>query len=204
VTSARYNRAVVRSALHRPGAAEADLIRYMELQPTDADDADARALLAWVQRGAGAPSPGAAFALGVLVPGGGQYYTRRPLLGTTLLGLAGAAVATGYLHERTTILCRQPDPDGGCPSDQVSDTRTERPWLVPAIGAAAALTLASAIEAAIHAGHTRRPPQAVGRSAAPAGAAERVRLIQHGGSTAVRIDLLHIRVGGPPRGDRSP
>jgi tetratricopeptide (TPR) repeat protein len=154
---ARYNRAIVRMALGQDAAARADLVAYLELEPRAPDAAQVRQFLGptaagptgpWATAAAPArPRASTAFIIGALVPGGGQYYTGRPTLGAAVTALAGGVVAAGVLHRRTTIHCRDAQADI-CPEDMISSRDTERPLLLPAIGAAAGLALVAAIEAA--------------------------------------------------------
>jgi hypothetical protein len=99
------------------------------------------------------PSPGGALALGV-VPGMGQYYTGRPLIGTVVLSLAAGAVAAGALYKEVTVHCLTPSA-GSCAPDQVIDETSKRPYLWAAIGAAGVITAAGAIEAFVRARRTR-------------------------------------------------
>lgn len=148
--AAVYNRGLVRALLDRPGPARADLERYLALEP-GASNADAvRRYLAILAADEG-PGPNRALIAGTLIPGAGQFYTRRPLLGTLVLGSAAGAVAAGYLTERTTIRCRVANPDGSCPPDQIASTATERPYLVMAVGVAAGVAIGAAIEASLYA-----------------------------------------------------
>ncbi|MDX1675050.1 MAG: hypothetical protein R3314_09680 [Longimicrobiales bacterium] len=158
-----YNRAIVRLAMERPLEVRSDLRRYLQLRP-DGEDADViRAALevparAWTSR-----SPGAAFVLGAVLPGAGQYYTGRTWYGLAVTGLVAGSIVTGYFFKQTTIQCRAPDPSGDCPQDAIVSRETTRPLLVPALGVGAGLMLVTAIEAAIHAGG-RGPPLTVAGS----------------------------------------
>jgi hypothetical protein len=100
--------------------------------------------------------------LGVVFPGMGHYYSGRSLGGTLVLAAAGAAVATGVLFKTVTVRCLNPSVGGGdCPPGDVVGEETSRPYLVPALGAAAAVTVVAAVEAFV---------RARGRRAAAAGA----------------------------------
>jgi tetratricopeptide (TPR) repeat protein len=194
---ARYNRAIVRMALGQDGAARADLLAYLELEPRAPDAAQVRQFLGptapgttgWATAAAPArPRASTAFIIGALVPGGGQYYTGRPTLGAAVTALAGGVVAAGILHRRTTIHCRDAQADI-CPEDMISSRDTERPLLLPAIGAAAGLALVAAIEAATRVNGASQPhressPSAVGSTRLrPSGD------LQYDGS-ALRIELV--------------
>jgi len=151
-----YNRAVVLERVGRVPESLADYRRYLELTPSDIDP-----VVAAVTERIGmleglvalpTPSPSGALTLGVLFPGMGQYYSGRSLGGTVVLGAAAGAVAAGILFKEVTVRCLAPAGSGGaCPVDQVADESTSRPYLVPAIGAAAAVTVIGAIEAFVRA-----------------------------------------------------
>lgn len=149
-----YNRAIVLEELGRIQESLADYRRYLALTPSEVDP-----VVAAVSERIGTlegvvamptPSPGAALALGV-VPGMGQYYTGRGITGTVVLAAAGGAIAAGFLVKKVTVRCIERAPDGSCPPDRIQGETTERPYLVPALGAAAAVTLIGAIEAFIKA-----------------------------------------------------
>jgi tetratricopeptide (TPR) repeat protein len=210
-TVALYNRAVIRTALGREAEARADLQRYLQLEPAAPDAAEVMRFLAMlgnevpvaeapadvpaevadVRAVVAGPNAGTAFLVGTLVPGGGQFYTRRPGLGAAVSLLAGGVLATGLLYERTTIECL----DGSatvCPIDDIVSSTTERPLLAPAIGVAAGLALVAAIEAALHAGRASHTT----RHVIPSGTAGAGRLLPEGairfdGST-FRLELLRL------------
>jgi tetratricopeptide (TPR) repeat protein len=186
-STAVYNRGLIRAELDRPGPARADLERYLALAPGAANADQVRRYLIDLAADDG-PGATSAFLLGAVIPGAGQFYTGRPVLGTTVLGLAGGALAAGLLYERTTVRCRVADPGDTCPPDQIASTTTERPYMVPAIGVAAGVTLIAAIEAAIRAGRIRRERYAPPPSAVQVGL-QRVRV--HGGG--IRLMLIDRR-----------
>jgi hypothetical protein len=123
----------------------------------------------------------------------GHYYTGRPVGGTVTLALAGGAIAAGLLFRNVTTLCLDDVPAGGtCPSGFVVDEITEHPYLVPAIGVAAAVTVISAIEALVKAKRRRAAVEAIRD---PAQSATRSTL--RGPSASVRgsrVDLKLLRV----------
>lgn len=152
---AYYNRAIVLERLGLIQESLADYRTYLALTPSEVDP-----VVVAVSERIGAlegiasmptPSPSAALAVG-MVPGMGQYYTGRGVAGTLVLGLTGAAVATGLFVQDIKVVCLNPPSDGSdcAPSDVYKET-TERPYLVPALGAAAALTVIGAVEAFIRA-----------------------------------------------------
>jgi tetratricopeptide (TPR) repeat protein len=145
---ALYNRALVRAALGRDEAARSDLQSYLALDPAATDAIEIQRLLGFAAT-MPRPRPGAAFVRGALVPGGGQFYTGRPLVGAAITALAGGALAVGILSERTTIRCLDAAATV-CPEDRIASRETERPWLLPAVGAAVGLSLGAAIEATVY------------------------------------------------------
>jgi tetratricopeptide (TPR) repeat protein len=189
---ARYNRAIVRSALGRHDAAREDLLAYLELDPTAPDAAEVRQFVGPgpVAAASAAPRASAAFLVGALVPGGGQYYTGRPGLGAVVTVLAGGAVAAGILHERTTIRCLDALATV-CPEELISSRDTDRPLLLPAVGVAAGLALVAAIEAASHVRRTAGP-----REASRPGTVGSARLLPSGSlyydGAALRIELVRL------------
>lgn len=155
--AALYNRAVVLEALGRITESLTDYRLYLEVTPTQIDPVVARvterigALEGMVAQPT--PSPAGVLALGAVFPGMGQYYSGRGLVGTLVLAAAGAAVATGLMYKEVTVTCLDPPPAGAC--NQVTDEMTSRPYLVPALGAAAAVTVVGAIEAFVRARRRR-------------------------------------------------
>lgn len=156
---ALYNRAVVLEAMGRLGESLNDYRRYLEVTPTEIDPVVARVTerigLLEGMVSVPTPSPGGALALGVVFPGMGHYYSGRGLTGTVVLAAAGAAVATGLMYREVTITCLDPLPGGTCAPGAVTDEMTSRPYLIPAVGAAAAVTLVGAIEAFVRARRRR-------------------------------------------------
>ena len=98
-----------------------------------------------------------AFGLGVVIPGGGQFYTRRPVRG--LLSLAGvgaaAAFAMSATKTSTTTTKTALDPFGILYSYSDTTTQKSRPHLVPGLAAAGGIALLSAIDAALYARSAR-------------------------------------------------
>jgi len=91
--------------------------------------------------------PGQALAMGLVVPGLGQFYTGHALRGVVVLGVVGGAVAAGMLSERLEVECGSVPVNDECPPGDVLDRQTRRPYLVPSIAAAAGVALVAAIEA---------------------------------------------------------
>lgn len=149
-----YNRAVILEALGRVTESLADYRRFLQLTPTEVDPVVMRAserigLLEGMVT-APTPSPTGALALGI-VPGMGHYYSGRTLGGTVVLSLAAGAVAAGVMVKEVTVRCLNPGQGGDCAPGDIVDESTRRPYLVPAIGAAAAVTVIGAVEAFLRA-----------------------------------------------------
>ncbi len=156
---AAYNRGVVLDRLGRRAESADAFRRYLTLQPEAEDAILVSERIGELRGGGGFANPQAALTLGMLMPGMGQLYSGRPKVGLTVLGLAGGAVAAGLLVREVSTQCLAND-NGleGCPAGQVYFEKTDRPYLMPALGVAAAVTVVSAIEAFIKA--RRAPPHA--------------------------------------------
>lgn len=87
----------------------------------------------------------------LLLPGSGQFYSRRPLAGVLSLSAFGGALAFGVLSQTTTIECLGVASGDRCDGPVLSTT-TERPYLLAGVGAAAAIAALSAMDAARGAG----------------------------------------------------
>ena len=114
--TAYYDRGVIRLARGRAAEAEDDLRRFAALAPTAVGPSlrDAQRVLERGQR-----SPAAALGLGVVFPGGAQYYSGRPVAGIAVGALVAAGVVLAFqsetrLEERTFT-----DPFGIPYTDQV-------------------------------------------------------------------------------------
>lgn len=144
---AAFNRGIVRARMGQVEAASEDLQRYLNAEP-DADDA----LLVSERRGqllslANLPSPSAAFSLGLLFPGAGQFYSGRALGGLSVLTLTAGAVAAGVLIEEVTVKCVGSVGDGQeCPPDRFIGEEKDTPYLVHGIAAAGAIAFIGAVE----------------------------------------------------------
>jgi tetratricopeptide (TPR) repeat protein/uncharacterized protein YjdB len=86
---AHYNRALAHLALRTPGRAVADLRRYVELKPDAPDRVLVLNRIELIDRPVPF-TPSGALGRGI-VPGFGQFYTRRPVLGTAALAAAREA-----------------------------------------------------------------------------------------------------------------
>ena len=176
---AYFDRAIVRAVRGERDDAASDYEVYIRLRPTAADRADVTTRVAAL-RGTRLSS-GQAFGLGLVIPGAGQFYTRRPLLGT--LYLLGTATAIGLaMQEQTTVRTTQQtatDPFGN-PYTYTSTLQAKtRGHLGAGLAAAAAIDLVGAIEAAVYAGreHAAPPPTRVSLQLLPAQTALAMRIV---------------------------
>jgi len=195
-----YNRAVVLEAMGRISESLTDYRRYLDITPTEIDPVVARVteriglLEGLVVQPT--PSPGGALALGVVFPGMGQYYSGRSIGGTIVLAAAGTAVATGFMFKEVTIRCLNPPVGGGsCPPGEVVDETTSRPYLIPALGAAVAVTVVGAVEAFLRARGRRSDAEAASADLQAAGGDPGPRLTGPSvGTRGGRVDLSFFSV----------
>ncbi|HEU5210268.1 MAG TPA: DUF6677 family protein [Longimicrobiales bacterium] len=144
--AAVFNHAVTLLVMERTGEAMAQLREYIEMSPGASDFDQVVDALARL-RSARPYNPGGALAAGLIVPGLGHFTTGRPTTGALFLAAAGGALAAGLMIERARVECLTTPVDGTCPPDQVRHTDSERPFLLPGIGAAAAIGVIGAIDA---------------------------------------------------------
>jgi len=103
----------------------------------------------------GGPSPAVAAALGLILPGAGEFYANRPVQGLLVLAAAGGAATAGYFVTRVDVDCRSVPVNGTCPPGDVLGEDRKRPYLTAGLATAAAITLLGAIDAALGAGNDR-------------------------------------------------
>jgi len=155
---AYFDRGLARELQGDRDQAMSDLEVYVRLKPAADDRQAVNSRIASLRRVA--YSPGQAFALGLIIPGAGQLYTRRVGWGIAVLAATGGAV--GYaLAEQTTTTTKQQtatDPFGNPYTYTATLQGKQRPGLVPGLAAAGALDLIGAIEAAVFA-HQRNATQ---------------------------------------------
>jgi tetratricopeptide (TPR) repeat protein len=140
--------------------AASEYCRYLSLAPDGAEAAEARervAILAPPARAAAATavtrlSPTRALSLGLVVPGGGQFYTGRPVAGALAFTAAAAGVACA-LSQRTKFVAVQEsaiDPFGNPYTFTATRPTSSRPCLFPGLVLAGAIGATSAVEAYHH------------------------------------------------------
>jgi Tfp pilus assembly protein PilF len=150
-----YDRALVRALQNDRDAAADDYERYLRLRRDALDRAvvvtrvnqlRAKRLLA-----------SQVFELGVVLPGGGEFYMRRPVRGILSLAGVGAAVAFAMIETTTSTTTTKTgaDPFGNPYSYPVTTAHKSRPYLAPGIGVAGGIALYSAIDAALFARSVR-------------------------------------------------
>ncbi len=155
---AYFDRAIVRAARGERDDAASDYEVYIRLRPNAVDRAFVTSQIAAL-RGTRF-SPGQAFGLSLILPGAGQFYTHRP--GWGALYLAGTAAAIGFAVQQQTVTQTTQqtatDPFGNpytFPSTLQGKTRGH---LAAGLGAAAAIDLVGAIEAAVYASRQNASP----------------------------------------------
>ncbi|HTE43818.1 MAG TPA: tetratricopeptide repeat protein [Gemmatimonadaceae bacterium] len=164
---AYYDRALARVATGDHAQAVSDFEEYLRLKPQADDRAQ---VVAWIESLRRRPlSAGEALGLGVLIPGGGQFYTRRPIRGILLLAGAGGAVGYGIQTRTTSKNVQQTgiDPFGNPYTFTTTVRSTDRPNLIPGVAVAGAIALTSAIEAYVFARNSEGTVQRISMSAAP-------------------------------------
>lgn len=174
-----YDRALIRAEQGDQERARIDFEEYLRLKPQAPDRAQVVARIEALR--VRPPSPGQALGLGLVLPGAGQFYTRRPIRGA--LFLAGTAVAVGFglqtQTKTTSVEQTGTDPFGNPYTYTATHRVTDRPNLVPGIAVAGALALGSAIEAYSYARRSSADVKRVSMSITPStyGLSARVRLL---------------------------
>lgn len=172
--SVAYRIGRLHEELGEPREAAAEYCRYLALAPTSPEAAEVAAFVARfgpaetssaglaaaqttqtpqprqaLRRPGGPLTPTGTLVRGLVVPGLGQFHTRRPALGALFLGAAGAAVLTALREEEVTKTAGAYDPFGNY--YEYEYRAKERPGLGTGLGLAAAITLAGAAEAYLYA-----------------------------------------------------
>ena len=168
---AYYDRAVVRAAIgDRPGAVD-DFNHYLQLRPEAPDRLDVVARMESLRQPV--LSPGQALSLGLVIPGGGQFYARRPVRGVlSLVGVTGAIGAAFY--QKTNVVSRDTiftDPFGRHYNGVVKHSEKQRPYVVPGVLAATGILFFSAFDAFKYTQELSAGPRRVSVSLAPAAGA---------------------------------
>jgi len=151
-----YNRAMTSLARGENEPAVRDLEQFLRLKPETDDRAAIVARIASLRRVTF--SPRTALAASLVLPGAGQYYTRRPVRGViTSLGV-GTALIIALVQQTTTSTVEQTgtDPFGNEYTYTTTRRSRERPYAFPASVAAIAISVGSAIDAFKYAKRTLR------------------------------------------------
>src|SRR5262249_17583764 len=130
---AYYDRALVRTRLDHRDDAAADYERYLRLRPEAVDRATVVSRINTLRTQHLSASQ--AFGLGVVLPGGGQFYTKRPLRGFVSLVVAGAAAGLAMTEKTTTETTTNTasDPFGNKYSYTLTTPKKTRPYLIPGL-----------------------------------------------------------------------
>ena len=145
---AHFNRAVAYLRSGRQDAGVADLEWYLEISPAAADRLAVEAQLAALEPPAEAVyNPRTALVTGLVLPGMGHFYTGRPAYGILLLGTAGASAGFGLLYKKVEVECLSPPVNGECPIEDQLSRKETRPYLIPGLATAGAITIFGAINA---------------------------------------------------------
>jgi cytochrome c-type biogenesis protein CcmH/NrfG len=154
---AYYDRALTSIALQQPAAAIGDLESYLRLRPEADDRTAVVATIGALRRQQ--LSPSGALVRGIVIPGLGQFYTRRPIPGVLVLGAVAGAIVFAEQSQRTTEDRSYTDPFGNVVHYSVQVDK--RPHEVAGLAAAGAVALGAAIESFFYARGVRasdRPP----------------------------------------------
>ncbi len=144
---AYYNRGVAYAAQEQHMQAAQSLERYLEVTPQAEDSANVVRWVNVLRTPMARYSPRAALTAGLIVPGGGHFYTRRPTLGLAFLAGAVGAVAYGYYSEEIEILCNVTPTNGECPPNEVHSEVRNRPYLNASLAVAGAIAVFAAVDA---------------------------------------------------------
>ncbi|MEP6780222.1 MAG: tetratricopeptide repeat protein [Gemmatimonadaceae bacterium] len=146
-----FNRGLMRAAIGRRAESLKDFEAYLAAVPAAEDRVDVTRTIATLRRPV--YGEGTAFARGI-VPGFGQFYTGRPVLGVVVLAGVVASAGLGIYQKTSEKTIAYVDPNN-VPAPYTQQF-TERPYLLPGIAAAVGLTLGAALEAVFYAKRSGR------------------------------------------------
>lgn len=138
---APFNRAIALIMAGRRRDAVPAFERFLELAPTAPERTLIARNYAAMRRPVYAPRR---TLLKGLLPGGGQFATDRPAAGTLVLGAVTGLTVLGVLPQTRERVVAYRDPNGQ--PVPYRESYTERPYLGPALAAAAVVTIAAAWE----------------------------------------------------------
>ena len=164
---AYYDRAVVREATGDRFGAVDDFNHYLQLRPESPDRMTVVARMETLRQPV--LSPGQALSLGLVIPGGGQFYAHRPVRGVlSLVGVTGAIAAALYQKTNvTTVDTTFSGPFGTTYPGTVKHSQKERPYLVPGVLSATGILFLSALDAFKYTQELRAGPRRVSVSFEP-------------------------------------
>lgn len=84
---------------------------------------------------------------GLMIPGLGEFKTKRNGRGALVLAGAVGAIAAGFLVENTTERCEIRPASGSCPPEYLLGVESSRPFLVPGLAIAGIVTVLGAVDA---------------------------------------------------------
>jgi len=176
---AYYDRAIARQTIGDNLQAATDFEEYLRLRPGADDRVQVVAQIESLRR---QPlSGGQALGLGLIIPGGGEFYTRRPLRGALALVATGGAVGLALQTSTSsrTVQHTGTDPFGNPYTYTTTDRTQEHPYLVPGLMVGGAIAVATAIDAYRFAKQNGDPARRVSVIAVPTrdGIAARVSLL---------------------------
>lgn len=143
-----YNRAIILDRLGDLEGAVSEFQRYLTTFPEGEDAMTVSQRIGQLQSSGPLPSAGSTLALGIVLPGMGQFYSGRAKGGLAVLGLVGGALAAGFLIEEVETFCVGAVTGGGsCPPERVISEKTNKPYMTHSLIAAGAISLIGALEA---------------------------------------------------------
>lgn len=176
---AYFDRGIARATIGDNQQAATDFEEYLRLRPTAEDRVEVVARIESLRRRP--PSAGQALGLGLIIPGGGEFYTRRPLRGALALVATSAAIGWSVQTSTSTKTIEQTGTDPfGNPYPYTTTVRTsEQPYLVPGLLVAGAIAVATAVDAYRFAKQGSEPGRRLSMIAVPTrdGVAARVSLL---------------------------
>jgi tetratricopeptide (TPR) repeat protein len=166
---AYYNRALAYEAAGRSEQAISDYEHYLKLRPTASNRAETIERIDALGR-----TPNSALVHGLIFPGLGQFYTRRPALGLVVMGGVAGGTVWALSKKRSIETRIFLDPFQKPDTDHV--VVEKRPHLAAGIAAAGAVWVLSALEASLHASGGRSDVPLPTSSGHAARAASRFRI----------------------------
>ena len=141
-----FNRGLARAASGKREDALQDMEQYRAVAPTVDDRVEVGRAIEKLRRPV--YSAGVAFSRGLL-PGFGQFYSGRPIVGGLVLASVVGAVGAAFVQRTTATRIAYVDPNGI--SAPYTQTTSARPYFTIGLASAGALTIAAAIEAVLYA-----------------------------------------------------